>query len=294
MYAYFLHFSANLRGYENYAYKHIRRTPSLIRPILEKDISIKSVAKACPFPKRTLKRWLSSYRKDCVDGLKPMPTRPKTQLRETSIRIKERIIELRKQEKCCAKKLAWKLEKENICVHYQTIQKIIRREGLTRRYRTRRIQYKHIKVPLGIGKLVEINIKHVPQKLDGRRFYQFTAIDCATRWKYLKVYHDIGNGSEMKFLKEVVTMASFKIQAVKTDNGSCLTNRHTGYNKSSYPLNPRLHAFDLLCVKMGIEHYLIDPGKPAQNGKVERSHRTDQESFYNQLEFKSYVVDYFF
>ena len=37
-----------------------------------------------------------------------------------------------------------------------------------------------------------------------------------------------------------------------------------------------------------MEHYLIDPGKPAQNGKVERSHRTDQESFYDQLVFKSF------
>ncbi len=34
-------------------------------------------------------------------------------------------------------------------------------------------------------------------------------------------------------------------------------------------------------------HYLIDPGKPAQNGKVERSHRTDQEMFYERNVFKS-------
>ena len=34
-------------------------------------------------------------------------------------------------------------------------------------------------------------------------------------------------------------------------------------------------------------HYLIDPGKPAQNGKVERSHRTDQEMFYNRKKFKT-------
>lgn len=36
---------------------------------------------------------------------------------------------------------------------------------------------------------------------------------------------------------------------------------------------------------MNIEHYLIDPGKPAQNGKVERSHRSDQERFYNRVRF---------
>ncbi|HUT96004.1 MAG TPA: integrase core domain-containing protein [Candidatus Paceibacterota bacterium] len=31
----------------------------------------------------------------------------------------------------------------------------------------------------------------------------------------------------------------------------------------------------------------MDPGKPAQNGKVERSHRTDQEMFYERNTFKN-------
>jgi len=53
-------------------------------------------------------------------------------------------------------------------------------------------------------------------------------------------------------------------------------------------LSPRkLHAFDACCAKYDIIHYLIDPGKPAQNGTVERSHRSDQESFYNKNRFKS-------
>jgi len=52
-------------------------------------------------------------------------------------------------------------------------------------------------------------------------------------------------------------------------------------------MNPRLHALDVLCQKYNIIHYLIDPGKPAQNGKVERSHRTDQEMFYERNTFKN-------
>jgi len=40
-------------------------------------------------------------------------------------------------------------------------------------------------------------------------------------------------------------------------------------------------------MKNNILHYLIDPGKPAQNGKVERSHRTDQEMFYDRRKFKT-------
>src|SRR3989344_5846304 len=57
---------------------------------------------------------------------------------------------------------------------------------------------------------------------------------------------------------------------------------------SKDPLNTRLHDFDVLCNNMEITHYLIDPGKPAQNGRVERSRRTDQQKFYDELEFKSF------
>ena len=51
---------------------------------------------------------------------------------------------------------------------------------------------------------------------------------------------------------------------------------------------PRIHSLEKLCQELGITHYLIDPGKPSQNDKVERSHRTDQESFYDDLLFKSF------
>ena len=90
----------------------------------------------------------------------------------------------------------------------------------------------------------------------------------------------------MKFLKELMGTASFRIRAIKTDNGNNFTNRYVGYLKSSDPMNPRLHGFDILCQKYNIMHYLIDPGKPAQNGKVERSHREDQKSFMKEIYLK--------
>jgi len=43
----------------------------------------------------------------------------------------------------------------------------------------------------------------------------------------------------------------------------------------------------LYCADHGLVHYLIDPGKPAQNGTVERSHREDQEKFYERPKFKN-------
>lgn len=259
-----------------------------IRPILDKEISIKDMDKVCPFSLRSLNYWLSDYKKYGMEGLENKSTRPKTNPKETPIRIKERIIELRKDKKQCALKMQWDLEEEGINIHHQTIQKIIRNEGLTRKYRTRKITYNYVKIPLKKGELVEIDVKFVPDRIDGLRYYQFTAIDCASRWRYLQAYDDASSLSAISFLRELTTIADFGIKAVKTDNGACFTNRYTGYSKSSDPLNPRLHEFDMLCQKLGMPHYLIDPGKPQQNSFVERSHRTDQEKFYDEIQFESF------
>jgi len=258
-----------------------------IKPILDKEISIKRMVKISPFSERTIKYWLARFRQDGLEGLNSRSTRPKSHPDETPIRIKERIIELRKATGLCAKKLNYRLAKEGISVSPRLIGKILKTEGLVRKYRIRKLKYRYLKIPLLPGELVEIDIKYVPDLIKNRQYYQFTAIDCASRWRYLRIYEDFSNGSSLEFLKELIVTAPFCIRAVKTDNGSNFTNRHTGYLLSADPMNPRLHAFDLLCQKVNIIHYLIDPGKPAQNGKVERSHRTDQEMFYDKKEFKS-------
>ncbi|MFP4515058.1 MAG: DDE-type integrase/transposase/recombinase, partial [Parcubacteria group bacterium] len=258
-----------------------------VLPIVNKEIRLVDAAKLFPGGKRTLERWVSNYKKYGEKGLVAKSTKPKSQPNETPIRIKERIIEMRNETKLCAKKLNYKLIKENIKIDDRTIGKIIKNEGLVRKYRIRKLKYKYIKVPLSPGELVEIDIKYVPSKIKGKRYYQFTAIDCASRWRYLKIYDDMGNGSAIDFLKKVIKTAPFKTRAVKTDNGSCFTNRYVGYLKSADPFNPRLHDFDIFCQRLNIIHYLIDPGKPAQNGKVERSHRSDQEMFYDRNRFKT-------
>ena len=259
-----------------------------VLPIANQEVKLVDAAKVCPYGKRSLERWLACYKKGGDRGLELKSTRPRTNPKETPIRIKERIIELRKKRKQCSIKIQWDLKEEGIDVHYQTIQKIIKAEGLTRKYRTRKIKCDYVRIPLKKGELVEIDVKFVPERIGGRKYYQFTAIDCATRWRCLKAYDDASTFAAIKFLKKLVRVANFKIQAIKTDNGSCFTNRYTGYNKSTDPLNPRLHAFDILCSELAMPHYLIDPGKPQQNAFVERSHRTDQEKFYEENKFRTF------
>lgn len=258
-----------------------------VLPIVRKKIKLKDAVKVCPHSQRSLERWVSVYKRYGEDGLIPKSTRPRTNPDETPIRIKERIIELRKDKKKCALKLKWQLEKENIILHKNTIHKIIKNDGLVRKYRVRKLKYKYLKVPLSPGELVEIDVKFVPETIENKRYYQFTAIDSATRWRYLKIYDDYSSFNSISFLEELVVIAPFRIRAIKTDNGSNFTNRYTGYLKSANPINPRLHPLDLVCQKYNIIHYLIDPGKPAQNGKVERSHRSDQEIFYDRNRFRT-------
>lgn len=258
-----------------------------IKPIVDKEISIVDMIKVCPFSERTIKYWMSKYHVYGIEGLEEKSRRPKSNPNETPIRIKERVFELRKGTKKCALKLKWDLEKEGITIHQRTIGKILKSEGLTRKYKIRRIKYKYIKVQLKPGELVEIDVKYVPQKLDGMQYYQYTSIDVASRWRHLAIYAEQSNHSSIRFLKEIISRFPYEIKAIKTDNHSTFTNRYVGYDKSTDPLNPRLHPLDIFCKFNNITHYLIDKGKPAQNGTVERSHRSDQETFYDKLVFKN-------
>ena len=49
----------------------------------------------------------------------------------------------------------------------------------------------------------------------------------------------------------------------------------------------KLHPMDEFCLKENIFHRKIKPRTPRHNGKVERSHRNDNERFYTYLNFNS-------
>lgn len=252
-------------------------------------IKIKDMIVIFPYSERTLKRWLKEYREKGNIGLIPKSTAPKTQPKETPIRIKEIIIELRKETNLCAKKLHWRLKKNGLDIPISTIGKILKKEGLTRKYRVRKIKYKYIRAERQPGELIEIDVKYVPSTIENRRYYQYTAIDTATRWRYLQIFQEQSNKNSILFLKEVMSHFPYHIRAIKTDNGSIFTNHYVGMTKRSEMTVKTIHALDRFCARNRIIHYLIDPGKPAQNGCVERSHREDQEKFYDKNKFVSLI-----
>lgn len=260
---------------------------SWIKPILEKRLSYDEVLKTCPHGRRSLERWVSIYKRYGIEGLKPKSTRPKTQPNETPIWMKELVLEKRNTTKLCALKIHWKLKKEGVLIHERTIGKILKTEGVVRKYRVKKIKYKYIKAVRLPGELLEIDVKYVPGRLKNKRYFQYTAIDTASRWRYLRIFDEQSSFNSVVFLKDVRERFPHKIQAIKTDNGTIFTNYYVGLNKRSDMKMKNTHGLDVYCFKSDITHYLIDPGKPAQNGTVERSHREDQEKFYEQNKFKS-------
>lgn|GEM_PF-284826 len=258
-----------------------------ILPIINKEIRLVDVAKICPYSKRSLERWCQSYRESGKEALTPKATIPKTSPNETSIWIKETIIKKRKETGLCAQKLHWRLQKEGLHLPVRTIGKIVKDEGLTRKYRTKKVLYKYIRATRQPGELMETDVKYVPGRIKNRRYYQYTAIDVASRWRYLRVFEEQSNYHSVVFLEDVINGFEHRIESVKTDNGFVFTNRYMGTYKRESLSPRRLHAFDACCAKRNIIHYLIDPGKPAQNGTVERSHREDQEKFYGKNKFGS-------
>jgi Integrase core domain len=258
-----------------------------ILPILEKRLTYDETLKVCPHGKRSLERWISLYIKHGLEGLIPQSTAPKTQPNETPIRLKEEVITLRKRTGLCAKKLHWRLKKQGITIHERTVGKIIKKENLVRKYRVKKVKYKYLRAERKPGELLEMDVKYVPGAIAGLKYYQYTVIDTASRWRHLEVFDEQSTHHAIRMMEIVLKRFPHQVRGLKTDNHSTFTNYYIGTNKRSDVTVKTVHALDQWCARHNIIHYLIDPGKPAQNGTVERSHREDQQKFYERNKFRS-------
>lgn len=139
------------------------------------------------------------------------------------------------------------------------------------------------------GERVQIDVKYVPLKSltkevkekDGR-YYQYTAIDEYTRQRVLWASKEHSTYASTEFIDIVKRKFKYKIECIQTDNGFEFTNRLQAYGTSKKTM------FENKLEELGIKHKLIKPKTPRHNGKVERSHRKDQERFYYNKVFCSF------
>ena len=145
--------------------------------------------------------------------------------------------------------------------------------------------YEQMKYP---GQRVQIDVKFVPASclvgdagFDGG-YYQYTFIDEYSRFRYLEAFRDHSSYSSAQFIRHCVKKFPFIIECVQTDNGSEFTNRMN----NSKTVRPTL--FQKTLEELGIQHKTIRVFTPRHNGKVERSHRKDNEYFYASHKFYSF------
>lgn len=137
--------------------------------------------------------------------------------------------------------------------------------------------------PTEIGVKWQMDVKYVPTACYSgavpQRFYQYTVIDEASRERFIYPYLEQTGYSTVDFLKRAILYFGYKPEILQTDNGGEFTH---------LAKTDRTHTLDILCNELDIDHKRIRPRTPWHNGKVERSHRNDQERFYNHLKFYNY------
>lgn len=122
------------------------------------------------------------------------------------------------------------------------------------------------------GQRLQMDVKYFPHKIKGQKAFVYVAVDECTRWRYTRAYDTLTGQLTVEFMKEVKANAPFPIFCVQTDNGQEFTFRFLSKTKK--------HPLDIWCEEEGIKHQCIPPGVKELNGKVERSHRIDDQYFY--------------
>jgi transposase InsO family protein len=161
-----------------------------------------------------------------------------------------------------------------------TISKILKRYGLTRKRRLRPQRYRRTFMVPCPGDLVQVDVKFVPYLVQGRKLYQFTAIDCCTRLRLIQFHEEMAIYTAKAFIQYVLSTFPFPVRIVQTDNDSIFTNWYTAGPKTPLDRPLKIHPFTAMCHRFQAHHRLIPPRTPRLNGKVERSHQTDEEEFY--------------
>lgn len=142
---------------------------------------------------------------------------------------------------------------------------------------------KHYDTPKDIGIKWQMDVKVVPKQCYvgqiPEKFYQYTVIDEASRERFIYPYKEQSSYSTIDFVKRAIVYFGYKPQIIQTDNGTEFTHTRK---------TDKIHPMDVLLKSLNIQHKLIKPRTPRHNGKVERSHRNDQQRFYSYLKFFSY------
>jgi transposase InsO family protein len=227
----------------------------------------KGAARRFGFDRKTIRKWRALWRAQGISGL--IPRYPTRRARPVAEKIRELVEHARLDFGYgTTRTQLWLWRVHRVCVSQSTIQRVVRELRLpklrpVRKRRPRQLRLFEREHP---GDCVQVDVKFV--RVSGRRMFQYTAIDDCTRYRVLRLHPRLNHRVSLHFLGELQRAFPFPIRRIQTDNGP------------EFPL-----AFKLTVEEAGIEHRYIRPRRPQQNGKVERSHRIDNEEFWGRQSF---------
>jgi transposase len=258
-----------------------------------KTKSISETARRWKTSRQVVRKWLRRYEAGGREALLEHSRRPRHCPTQTSARIEHIILEARKTTGYGRKRLAsylWRTKGLQLSAH--SIRHILRRHGFRRHRRARKAFYPAHWAweQTGPFSLVQVDVKDILDKdtLGTERWqhlrtthlprYQWTFCDATTRLRFLCYSRCLNRTNGIAFFLLVITylrsLGLTRHVAWQTDwgeefGGSNPTMLAKLQLKYFHPLNARL-------VK-------IPKGRKEYNGRVERSHRTDDEEFYLPL-----------
>jgi transposase InsO family protein len=219
---------------------------------------------------RTIRRWTRRYEAGGVLALVPRYTKRRRS------RLTPQVLELIRHARTverfgCTRTRLWLQRVHQISLAAHTIHRAFHRLELPRLSRTpkRRPRQLRLFAKEEPGDSVQIDVKFV--KIQGRQYYQYTAIDDCTRYRVLRLYRRLDARTSLAFWRVVQQALPFRIRQVQCDRGT------------EFPL-----AFRLAVEEAGMRHRYIKPRRPQQNGKVERSHRIDDDEFWTRHQFTGF------
>ena len=240
--------------------------------------------------RRTIYRWRERY-DGTLESLKDKSHRPKHHPNEHTAEEIKLIKDYKANNKETGLVVLWvKLRRAGYTRTIQGLYHVMIRLGIYKKAPSKRKRKQAPEVPIARypGERVQIDVKYVPRecmskelKEIGEKYYQYTAIDEYTRLRYTYFCKEHNRYESKIFVDRVIKYFPFKIELIQTDNGFEFTNRLSwnAFNKNKKTM------FEKRLEELKIKHSLIRPHTPTQNGKVERSHRKDQERFYYKRVF---------
>ena len=252
--------------------------------------SVTQAAKEFNISRRTIYRWIKRY-DGTLESLKDRSHKPKHHPNEHTKEEIKLIKDYKKNNKETGLVVLWvKLREAGYTRTIQGLYHVMVRLGIYQKAPSKRKHVQPPSVPIATypGERIQVDVKYVPiecltkeLKEKGERYFQYTAIDEYTRLRCTYFCKEHTTYESTKFINKLIRYFPFKIKLIQTDNGFEFTNRLSwnSFNRVKKTM------FEKRLEELGIEHSLIRPHTPTQNGKVERSHRKDQERFYYKRVF---------